>query len=385
MISATILSDSLNEFGNRLTTLKIVMPRYILAEFNTHRMISKNSASSRAIPFKRMIESVNNKPFVPYAWQKDHPGMQGVEYLDKEKSFAASVYWLDGRDAATRWAQLVNGLAGATKQLANRMIEPYMWHTVICTATEWENFFSLRCPQFVMEYKHNGAAISENVYRSRKDLMREEDVKDVGIIDWKKMNKGQADIHIMELAECIWDAMNESDPIKVAEYDWHLPYGDIENIDGIIYHHESYLGKSVSKLESFATSQRNSYKLKISTARCARISYETLGDNPKIDYEADINLHDRLLKSDPLHASPAEHQGRSMTRDEFLAYSKTYIVSEITPQLQTQIDMGWAAADTPFLLNGPNKNDFFITEFGWCRNFRGFIPYRHLLENNMSL
>ena len=77
MIQAKIVADSINIQGDRLTTLEVVMPRYILAEFNTHSMLSKNSASSRAIPFNKMVKAVQENPFVPYAWQKDHKGMQG--------------------------------------------------------------------------------------------------------------------------------------------------------------------------------------------------------------------------------------------------------------------------------------------------------------------
>ncbi len=74
-INAKIIADSKNEFGNRITTMVITFPRYILAEFNTHRVLSKNSASSRAIPFKKMVKAVEDHPFIPMAWQKDHPGM----------------------------------------------------------------------------------------------------------------------------------------------------------------------------------------------------------------------------------------------------------------------------------------------------------------------
>ena len=80
-ISAQIVADSKNEFGDRITTMLVTFPRYILAELNTHRMFSKNSASSRAIPFVKMLKSVKENPFIPIAWQKDHPGMQGTEYL----------------------------------------------------------------------------------------------------------------------------------------------------------------------------------------------------------------------------------------------------------------------------------------------------------------
>jgi len=88
---------------------------------------------------------------------------------------------------------------------------------------------------------------------------------------------------------------------------------------------------------------QNQIMLKIATARCARISYETLGDNPKIDYEADIRLHDMLAKSG--HWSPFEHVARAMTKQEYEVFCNTGL-------------------------------------HGWCRNFRGWIQYRHLIDNN---
>jgi hypothetical protein len=80
MIQRKNIADSKNEFGNRLTTFVLTFPRIVLAEFNTHRMISKNSASSRAIPFKKMLKMVQENPFIPIKWMKDHSGMQGNEY-----------------------------------------------------------------------------------------------------------------------------------------------------------------------------------------------------------------------------------------------------------------------------------------------------------------
>ena len=71
LISAEILADSLNQFVERITTMKLIFPRIILAEFNTHRMFNRNSASSRAIPLHKMIKAVEENPFIPIAWQKE--------------------------------------------------------------------------------------------------------------------------------------------------------------------------------------------------------------------------------------------------------------------------------------------------------------------------
>lgn len=164
-ISAQIIADSKNEFGNRITTMVVTFPRFILAELNTHRMMSRNSPSSRAIPFEKMLESVQNNPFIPIAWQKDHKGMQGTEYFtNKEEIREIKSQYLFGRDYAVQQAKTLNS-KGLTKQLCNRLLEPFMWHTVIVTATEWENFFALRCPRYEMWDK-------KETYRSRKDAIK---------------------------------------------------------------------------------------------------------------------------------------------------------------------------------------------------------------------
>lgn len=161
MINAKVIADSINEQGNRITSMVVTMPRFILAEFNTHRMFSRNSASSRAIPFKKMVKSVQDNPFVPIAWQKDHKGMQGTEYFtDTENDIPhLNKMWLESKNSAISIAKSMyncfenedGSLEGATKQILNRLLEPFMYHTVLVTATEWENFFALRLPIYEID------------------------------------------------------------------------------------------------------------------------------------------------------------------------------------------------------------------------------------------
>lgn len=93
-INAKIIADSKNEFGNRITTFVLTYPRFIHAEIMTHRMFSRNAASSRAVPFEKLCESVMNDPFIPIAWQKDHSGMQGTEYFTEGQIDAKVNSWL---------------------------------------------------------------------------------------------------------------------------------------------------------------------------------------------------------------------------------------------------------------------------------------------------
>lgn len=301
MISAKIVVDSRNQFGDRLTTFVLVFPRIVLAEFNTHRMLSRNSASSRAIPFEKMLKRVEEDPFIPIKWMKEHKGMQGTEYftdLEVEENLLLS-NWLLARDQAVRHAKLLSD-QGLTKQIVNRLLEPFMWHTVIVTASEWENFFALRAHP-------------------------------------------QAEIHIAKLAELMLEEYNKSTPKMLGNGEWHVPFGDNmgdERLNSLV------MGDNPNYRETDADAEdiKDFYKIKIATARCARVSY--LNFEGKDDYEADLKLFNMLSTSG--HWSPFEHCARVMTVSEY--YSD---------------DRGIGVSD---------KNA------GWSGNFRGFIQYRKMFQ-----
>jgi thymidylate synthase ThyX len=124
--------------------MEVTFPRIILAEFNTHRAFSRNSASSRAIPVEKMIERVLDDPFVPVHFGKNQKGMQAKEEVGEAESEEARRIWLEASREAVERAKSLSAL-GIHKQVINRLLEPYLWHTVIVTATQWSNFFALRC------------------------------------------------------------------------------------------------------------------------------------------------------------------------------------------------------------------------------------------------
>jgi len=142
--SARVLLDSISPAGVRLTTLEVVFPRFVLAEFNTHRTFSRNSASSRAVPTAKLIERVLAEPVVPLEWGRNKAGMSADDVLTQDEAAQAERVWLEARDAAVAHARRMLELK-VHKQELNRVLEPFLWHTVIVTATEWENFFLLRC------------------------------------------------------------------------------------------------------------------------------------------------------------------------------------------------------------------------------------------------
>lgn len=141
--SAKILADSLSPIGKRLTTMEVTFPRYMLPEFNTHRVFSRNSASSRAIPVAKQLEKIAEEPFVGEHWGSNQPGMQAGAELTGEARERAIAIWRKAGRLMVQAASELNEI-GVHKQRTNRLLEPFMWHTVIVTATEWDNFFALR-------------------------------------------------------------------------------------------------------------------------------------------------------------------------------------------------------------------------------------------------
>lgn len=142
--SVRILADSVNPVGDRLTTFECRYPRFVHSELLTHKDLSRNSASSRAIPISKMIEQVQTDPAMPVWWGKNQAGMQAREELPEHLKDAAKFHWLKARDKAVGQALEMVEL-GVHKQIVNRLLEPWMWITVLVTATNYANFFSLRC------------------------------------------------------------------------------------------------------------------------------------------------------------------------------------------------------------------------------------------------
>lgn len=142
-----IVADSFSPSLVRLTTFEVTYPRFVHSELMTHRMFSRNSSSSRAIPIEKMIKQVQDDPAGPVWWGKNQAGMQALEELTGIQLANGRRLWLEARDAAVESAyrMMDRESCGAHKQIVNRLLEPWMWITVLVTATEWVNFFNLRC------------------------------------------------------------------------------------------------------------------------------------------------------------------------------------------------------------------------------------------------
>lgn len=158
MITAKIIKDSWNPTGQRLTTYIVTYPRFIHAEIMTHRMFSKNSASSRAIPAKKMRETISAEPATPEWWGKNQSGMQAEAQLEGTELESVKALWEAGLEHSEELHEFMER-AGLHKQIANRILEPWMHITVLISGTDWHNFFALRAhpaaqPEFqVLAYR----------------------------------------------------------------------------------------------------------------------------------------------------------------------------------------------------------------------------------------
>lgn len=256
-IEAKLICDSISPEGIRLTTMQLRYPRFIHAEFMTHRMFSRNASSSRAIPVAKMIEDLRRDPAMPVYWGSNKPGMQAGEEVDSIHNVTSD--WLEAMENAIYKAQKLMA-SGLHKQISNRILEPWAHINVIVTATDYANFFALR---------------------SHPDAQPE----------------------IKELSDRMQAVMAESEPSKLGLFQWHLPYIlDSDWVDIRTYCKTNRITRDEPQYEEMAA-----IAVKVSTARCARVSYLT-HDGRKTGIEEDIALHDKLVVSTPLHASPAEHQ-----------------------------------------------------------------------------
>lgn len=255
--SATILLDSVSTDNVRLTTMEVTMHRFVLAEFNTHRVFSRNSASSRAIPFPKMKERVMNDLAFPVHWGAEQKGMQSGERLGGTDELIISEHWRAARLQAVNYAEYCNK-QGLHKSVANRLIEPFMWHTVIVTSTYWENFFAQRCD-------------------------------------------AQAQPEMKAAADAMLQAFKESEPRLLVTGEWHTPLMRPDDEIDIERHSEQIVGNT----DSTASVNETCIELRkrISTARCARSSY--LSHHGVRDIAEDLKLFEKLTTY--MHPSPFEH------------------------------------------------------------------------------
>lgn len=197
----------------RVITLELEFPKFILAEFSKHRNISFNTSSSRAIPVEKMLETIQEHP-IQFKWTKKGPGMSG-EPLEVDSLAYKTANEISGeiQDFLIEKVRELDAL-GIHKQHANRFLETFQTVKVIATANyyRWMDFLWLRLD----------TAVQPEMY---------------------------------DLAKEIQEAIDNSTPEKRKSREWHIPY-----VDGV----EEY--KDLPLLD----------KLKISASCCAQVSYRKL-------------------------------------------------------------------------------------------------------------
>ena len=321
-IEAKVIADSISKLnGVRITTFELEYPRFIHAEFMTHRLFSRNAASSRAIPVERALSLIRENTAMPIHWGKNQPGMSAKEecinlmrHVDFPEPKTVEIKcvgqlsredaWNRGRDLAIEVAQQLSK-AGYHKQIVNRLTEPYSHIKVVCTATEYDNFFHLR--------RHP-----------------------------------DAQPEIQELANRMWEARQSSKPVILNPGEWHVPYYQ----DGFWRCWD--MDEDTCNYDETATLDD---ALAISVSCCAQVSYRRLDDS----LEKARQLIERLKTAEVVYASPFEHQATPM--DLISQYEE--VGSLLVP--------GITAITS-------NKNNGFSQ---WSGNFKEWIQYRQLIPNHV--
>lgn len=257
MYDARVLAHSVSPAGYELVTLAATFPRIILAEANTHRVLSRNSASSRAIPVERRIKQIRSSCFIPEAFGKNKSGMRADELLGEDEDGLARTIWAKAAEDAAIHADALAAI-GVHKQHANRLIETFAWHTIIVTATEWSNWDALR--------------VSKNA---------------------------QPEMH--KIAGMMREVRLASVPLALDYGQWHLPL-----VRGTLGEGNGYAAEELDLRE------RGIDPVKVCVGRCAAVSYErhTVDSTP----EKDAARYDGLRSNG--HMSPFEHACRPMDPTE---------------------------------------------------------------------
>ncbi len=296
MYSCRIIKDSISDAGTRLTTYEVCYPRMVHQEMLTHRVFSRNSASSRAIPVSKMLSRIKEDPAMPVYWGKNQAGMQAAQELHEQELEDAKAVWLEARDSAVEYAEKLQSM-DVHKQLVNRITEPWMWITVLVTSTTFTNWDKLR---------------------DHKDAQPE----------------------IRHLAAMMVSERKKSDPTYLRPGDFHLPFWQEED--------EQHLGRGdvvestqhFSGTSTFEVDTLQWVRVMVSSGRAARLSYLT--HHGKRDLVEDGGLARRLIE--PGHMSPFEHAAMAMSRDGWNSWVRgefeRHMRSSTHHHLITPIELG---------------------------------------------
>lgn len=286
MISARILCDSVNICDNRLTTYELVYPEFIHNELMTHRMLSRNAMSSRAIPTETLLKMIEADPVIPIEFGRNQRGMQAGEPFTGALLDECNMIWMDACLDAIKHARAL-AAKGVHKQIVNRIVGPYKWIYTIFSATDWWHFFNLRAHP-------------------------------------------QAEPHMIRLATKMLELYESSPPHLLQPGEWHLP---------LIYPDDK--AEVVANWEFKYDIDRE--LAQISAGRCGRVSYLT--HHGTRDHKADVQLCEKLATEDPMHASPLEHPAQALATPKRIGnYTGWHQYRKFWPQEYTTTDRRLANA-----------------------------------------
>lgn len=318
--SAKVIAQSISPDGTKITTMHFREWRPIHSELMTHKILGKSAGSSRARPSKAIIEQVRNEPMMPVRFGANQPGMQDKGSGHNQPCFFdlgsgncplpfqnAEGLWQYAAQQAAKAAEALDK-AGYHKQIVNRLLEPFTYIDVLVTGTEWNNFFYLR-------------------------------------------DHEDADPTMRDLAIKAKRAMNEAVPTVLHPGEWHLPFIVPEDWDWA----REYAESTFMFADGDSYEQTVAILRKISAARCARVSYKLFDGTT--DHMKDLKLFQDLIMSQPVHASPSEHQATPM-------FSPELVGNSFVPEL-------WEPGITHVDLAG---------QF-WSAFLRGWVQFRKLIPN----
>lgn len=332
-ISAKIIADSVSSItGKRITTFELNYPRFIHAEMLTHRLFSRNAASSRAIPVKKLVELVEKRPARPIHWGKNQPGMKAKEECNSEVEFhdynagryhcelSREEAWDCAADAAAMMASAMSE-AGYHKQIVNRLLEPFQFIKVVVTATEYENFFHLRDHEDAQPEIAELASVMRKAYRMNPHV--------------KVLNPGE----------------------------WHLPYVDNRRTkDGELVYTVPAEGDDYTLAGELRLTLEQA--LKVSASCCGQVSYRVLDNG----LEKAEKIYQQLVESKPVHSSPFEHAATPMN-----------CVLEVTGDGGYETNASILAQNSEGITHMDKEGNL------WSGNFCGWIQHRQLIPNNVVM
>lgn len=323
-ISAKIIAHSISPQGKEILTFELEYPRIIHSELMTHRLFSRNAASSRAIPVKTLIEMVRNEPAMPYRFGANQPGMQdkGTEHDGiVGAGYTGREWWKLAALSAARFAEDL-AEAGYHKQIANRLLEPFQRMKTVLTSTEYENFWWLRDDE-------------------------------------------EADPTIEALAKAMHKEVEASTPELLQPGQWHTPY--VDHVYGVAPGSGDF---DPPAFEGYCVYDENNLPVRltleeakaISSSCCAQVSYRRLNSTK----DKAMDIFGRLLSGRKVHASPFEHQATPM--------EETW---DDVDHGEYQVNVYWCIESWEEGITHVDRKARF-----WSGNFCGWIQHRQLLDNH---